>query len=111
MFLLGFTTTRMSTTLIRQRICLLCRRKAICAWNEVMITGMPQDSDASSLHAQELIAHLDADVHVRIVYKLLLVCEGQEADLVQRVCSVGDELPQKDLLQVIATRIEDLNHA
>ena len=76
-----------------------------------MAIGMPQISNVHDSHVWETIAHLDADVQVSRVCELLLVREGQEADLVQRVRSIGDELPKENLLQVIAVQMDDLDNA
>ena len=44
-------------------------------------------------------ARLDADLQVGRVPQLAVVGERQEAQLVQRVARVGDQLPQEDLLR------------
>ena len=43
-------------------------------------------------------ADLDADLQLRLVTELGLVRQAEEADLVQRVSRVGDQLPQEDVL-------------
>lgn len=44
------------------------------------------------------MVHLHADLQLRLVAQLLLVSQRQEADLVQRICCIGDQLAQEDFL-------------
>ena len=57
------------------------------------------------LHTSNVLeaARLDADLQVGGVPQLALVGERQEAQLVQRIARVGDQLPQEDLLRTGST--------